>query len=138
MISDIANNINLIISAPNHLWLRWLFIFTGLGLISWGAYRSGLSDQMRDDAVNEAVEKQKSLISTDIIHKIDKGSLFPALCSVNPALHLRPKAFNGVRGRALKPDIFMRGMVDRHVAMAACVQPPCKSAVRRYGQRRPE
>ena len=42
---------------------------------------------------------------------------------VNPALELRPKAFNGVRGRALKANIFVGRVIDRHMAMAARVQP---------------
>ena len=43
--------------------------------------------------------------------------------SIDPAVHLRPEAFNGVRGRALEADIFMGGMINRHVAMPARVKP---------------
>ena len=42
--------------------------------------------------------------------------------SVNPALHLRPEAFDGVRRSALEADIFVGRVIDRHVTMPARVK----------------
>ena len=42
---------------------------------------------------------------------------------VDPALYRRPEPFDPVRASPLKADIFVGAVVDRHVAVAALVQP---------------
>ena len=42
--------------------------------------------------------------------------------AINPALHRCPEAFNAVGRSAIKADIFVRAVVDRHVPVAAIGQ----------------
>lgn len=46
LLTDIVSNADEIIGAPDHLWARWIFVGLGLGLIGWGAVRSGSSEEM--------------------------------------------------------------------------------------------
>jgi len=41
----LIENLELIIQAPDNLWLRWSFIITGLGILIWGALRAGASEE---------------------------------------------------------------------------------------------
>lgn len=103
LVSDLATNLAQIVGAPDHLWLRWIFILAGLGLIAWGAWRSDASKEEAEALAKEEAQRLLHDAACLPVLMAASGELFKKLLKAEEALQKIDDAVRFTRTFASNP-----------------------------------